>query len=86
MTAPLSTPLVLPCGTVLKNRIAKAAMSECLATFERSDPSHALVRLYERFSAGGAGLLITGNVMVSADGVRVRQRRVSARCIVGRRL
>ncbi len=65
----LDAPLVLPCGFVLKNRIAKAAMSECLATVAGSEPSARLIRLYERFAAGGAGLVITGNVMVSADGI-----------------
>ncbi|HXH75877.1 MAG TPA: NADH:flavin oxidoreductase/NADH oxidase family protein [Bacteriovoracaceae bacterium] len=55
--------LVLPCGTVLKNRIAKSAMSEALGTPDhRSD--HRLERLYGRWCKGGAGLLITGNIMV----------------------
>jgi 2,4-dienoyl-CoA reductase-like NADH-dependent reductase (Old Yellow Enzyme family) len=69
MKAILSVPLTLPCGFVIKNRIAKAAMSESLSTLEGSDPSPELVRLYERFSRSGAGLLITGNAMVSADGI-----------------
>jgi 2,4-dienoyl-CoA reductase-like NADH-dependent reductase (Old Yellow Enzyme family) len=30
-------------------------------------PGESLIRLYERWSAGGAGLLITGNVMVHAE-------------------
>jgi 2,4-dienoyl-CoA reductase-like NADH-dependent reductase (Old Yellow Enzyme family) len=59
----LNEPLRLPCGTRLSNRIAKAAMSEHLASPKQS-PSRGLVRLYERWSAGGAGLLITGNVMI----------------------
>lgn len=60
---PLNQPLTLPCGVVLRNRIAKAAMTEGLA-----DPddraSERLVALYRRWSEGGAGLLLTGNVMV----------------------
>jgi len=59
----LNDPLTLPCGAVLPNRIAKAAMSEHLASPKQS-PTRGLVRLYERWSAGGAGLLITGNVMI----------------------
>lgn len=38
-------------------------MSEHLASPKQS-PTRGLVRLYERWSAGGAGLLITGNVMI----------------------
>src|SRR5262245_5077744 len=62
-TAGLSSPLTLPCGSVLPNRIAKAAMSEQLARRD-GDPGDRLVRLYGRWAAGGAGLLVTGNVMV----------------------
>jgi 2,4-dienoyl-CoA reductase-like NADH-dependent reductase (Old Yellow Enzyme family) len=64
-TAPatLAAPLDLPCGAVLPNRIAKAAMTEGLADEEdRATERH--VRLYRRWSEGGAGLLLTGNVMV----------------------
>jgi len=64
MTSPtLNDPLTLPCGTTLPNRIAKAAMSEHLGSPKQS-PTRGLARLYERWSAGGAGLLITGNVMI----------------------
>ncbi|MGH0034019.1 MAG: NADH:flavin oxidoreductase/NADH oxidase family protein [Myxococcota bacterium] len=59
----LSRPLVLPCGVTLANRIAKAPMTEGLA-----DPRNRATRrhqvLYERWSRGGAGLHITGNVQV----------------------
>ena len=61
--AALSSPLKLPCGVVLPNRLAKAAMTEALAdSLGRATPE--LCRLYERWSAGGAGLLITGNIQV----------------------
>ena len=62
-STPLNEPLTLPCGAILPNRIAKAAMSEHLGS-PRQSPTPGLARLYERWSAGGAGLLITGNVMV----------------------
>jgi 2,4-dienoyl-CoA reductase-like NADH-dependent reductase (Old Yellow Enzyme family) len=59
----LNQPLTLPCGAVLQNRIAKAAMSEHLGTRSQS-PSEGLIRLYEAWSSSGAAVLITGNVMV----------------------
>ena len=59
----LASALVLPNGSELPNRIAKAAMSERLCA-PGGAPSEELVRLYARWSAGGPGLLITGNVMV----------------------
>ncbi len=59
----LHQPLRLPNGLVLPNRIMKAAMSEALAD-GRHAPDDRLVRLYDRWSRGGYGLLITGNVMV----------------------
>jgi len=62
-TSKLNEPLTLPCGATLPNRIAKAAMSEHLASPKQS-PTRGLARLYERWSLGGAGLLITGNVMI----------------------
>jgi 2,4-dienoyl-CoA reductase-like NADH-dependent reductase (Old Yellow Enzyme family) len=65
--ASLSEPLQLPAGLTLPNRLAKAAMSENLAD-ERSGPTDALLRLYERFGASGAGLLISGNVIIAPGG------------------
>src|SRR6266513_1728217 len=50
-------------GSVLKNRIAKAALSETLATHDNR-PTLKHVELYRRWAASGIGLLITGNVMV----------------------
>ena len=43
----IATPLTLPSGLTLSNRLAKAAMSENLGTPE-GDASERLVRLYER--------------------------------------
>ncbi len=64
MPAPtIADTLTLPCGTVLPNRLCKAAMTEGLA-----DPrNHATPRhltLYRRWAQGGSGLLITGNIQV----------------------
>jgi len=62
----LDTPLTLPCGAVLPNRLAKAAMTEGLATPDGA-PTPELERLYGLWSDGGAGLLLTGNVIVDRD-------------------
>jgi len=61
--SPLSQPLKLPCGAVLPNRLAKAAMTEGLAD-DHLHATHRHETLYRRWSDGGAGLLITGNVMI----------------------
>lgn len=59
----LNSLLTLPCGKILKNRIAKSAMSENMGDANyRTTPE--LVTLYKRWAQGGAGLLITGNVMI----------------------
>ncbi|MFE3544035.1 nitroreductase family deazaflavin-dependent oxidoreductase [Nocardia sp. NPDC059177] len=62
MTA-LSDPLALPCGQVLPNRLMKAALSEGLGSPEFG-PDERIDRLYQRWGAGGFGLIVTGNVMV----------------------
>lgn len=59
----LNRPLTLPNGAVLRNRLAKAAMSETLGTYDNR-PTMDLVRLYQRWAASGLGLIITGNVMI----------------------
>ncbi|QWC85136.1 NADH:flavin oxidoreductase/NADH oxidase family protein [Nocardioidaceae bacterium] len=61
--AQLADPLRLPGGLTLPNRIAKAAMTENLADAD-NQPTEALQRLYARWARGGAGLLVTGNLMV----------------------
>jgi 2,4-dienoyl-CoA reductase (NADPH2) len=57
------TPLTLPNGTLLPNRLAKAAMEENLADADHA-PSAELIRLYKTWADGEVGLMITGNVMV----------------------
>lgn len=59
----LSSPLTLPNGQVLPNRIMKSALSEALGTSDNA-PDIRLTRLYGRWAEGGYGLLVTGNVMV----------------------
>ena len=59
----LSDPLKLSHGPTLANRLAKSAMSERLALPD-GRVSAELIALYRRWATSGAGLLITGNVMV----------------------
>ena len=68
MNSALFTPLTLPNGSTLPNRIGKSAMAENMAAQGQLPDQH-FVRLYQRFADGGAGLIITGNVMVDANGV-----------------
>jgi len=59
----LKQPLALPCGAVLPNRLAKAAMTERLAdTCNRPTARHE--RLYRLWSEGCPGMLLTGNVQI----------------------
>ena len=57
----LGNPLELPCGVILKNRLAKSAMSDSLGNGE-GDPTAAQIRLYERWAEGGTALSIIGEV------------------------
>ncbi|HEY1134584.1 MAG TPA: NADH:flavin oxidoreductase/NADH oxidase family protein [Nocardioides sp.] len=59
----LSTPLDLPCGQRLPNRLMKSALSEALGT-SAGAPTRRLERLYDAWAGGGWGLVVTGNVMV----------------------
>ncbi|WP_242224338.1 NADH:flavin oxidoreductase/NADH oxidase family protein [Shinella zoogloeoides] len=61
----LFSPLALPNGALIPNRIAKAAMEENMADGDHA-PSAELLRLYAAWAEGEAGLIITGNVMVDA--------------------
>lgn len=57
------SPLILPNGSRLPNRLAKAAMEENMADAGQL-PGPALRRLYRNWAQGGVGLIITGNVMI----------------------
>ena len=59
----LDQPLTLRCGATLKNRLAKAAMTEGLADAD-DQPTSRHQRLYRAWADGGVGLSITGNVAV----------------------
>ena len=59
----LNQPFTLPNGSVLINRLAKAAMSETMGTYDNR-PTAGLVKLYGRWASSGPGLILTGNIMV----------------------
>jgi len=59
----LNTELVLPCGVTLKNRLVKSAMTERISN-KNFEPTSGHEKLYDHWAATGAGLLITGNVMI----------------------
>lgn len=63
---PIARQLRLPCGAIITNRLAKAAMTEGLAS-PQGVPTAELARLYRVWSHGGAGLLVTGNVIIDRD-------------------
>lgn len=62
----IDTPLTLPCGARIANRLCKAAMTEGLAA-PNGEPTEHLNQLYGLWSDGGAGLLLSGNVQVDGD-------------------
>ena len=59
----INTPLTLPSGVELPNRLVKAAMTERLAN-ARNEVTDRHIRLYKAWGDGGIGLQITGNVLV----------------------
>lgn len=63
MPTTLASPLQLPSGLTLPNRIAKAPMTENLAD-RNNQPTIRHERVYRRWAQGGSGLLVTGNLMV----------------------
>lgn len=61
--SPLAQSFTFPSGVQTPNRIVKSALSEGIAE-ANGRPSETLFNLYKRWGAGGAGILMTGNVMV----------------------
>ncbi|MGW3996155.1 NADH:flavin oxidoreductase/NADH oxidase family protein [Amycolatopsis sp. NPDC004772] len=59
----LAEPVKLRCGALLPNRLVKSALSEQLGD-RHNAPTRELAELYRTWARGGAGTLITGNVMV----------------------
>ncbi|KAJ5151082.1 uncharacterized protein N7482_010334 [Penicillium canariense] len=65
MPSPLADPVKLPCGLVLPNRLSKAAMAEQMA--KTNQPNDTLLDVYEKWSQGGWGSILTGNVQVDVN-------------------
>ncbi|RZO87262.1 MAG: NADH:flavin oxidoreductase/NADH oxidase family protein [Oceanococcus sp.] len=59
----LATPLTLPCGLSVANRIVKAAMTEGLADAQQHATPE-LQRLYGWWAQSGAAVLLSGNVQI----------------------
>jgi len=59
----LFAPLTLPNRAVIPNRIGKASMEENMADANQL-PGEDLRRLYANWAEGGAGLILSGNVMI----------------------
>ncbi len=64
----LQQELTLPCGVKLQNRIAKSAMSENMAPGHHA-PTNTLIHVYKRWTDGGSGLLLTGNIMIDRKAI-----------------
>ena len=59
----LNSKLTLPCGTTLKNRICKSALTERIAEGNNLvNQKH--LNLYEKWAEGDVGTVLTGNVQV----------------------
>ncbi|MDT7608722.1 MAG: hypothetical protein QOG96_3225 [Pseudonocardiales bacterium] len=71
----LTSELRLGNGVTLPNRIAKAATSEHLAT-RHGAPTRQLTEVYRQLAGTGAGLLISGNVMVDGSALEAHRNVV----------
>lgn len=60
-------------GLTAKNRFMKAAMTECMSSWDpkvfekRGVPTPALANVYRRWGEAGWGVILTGNVMIEYD-------------------
>lgn len=63
MSNNLTSKLFLPCGDTLKNRIAKAALTERIAKANHL-PNDLHYTLYDHWAKNGAGMLLSGNIIV----------------------
>lgn len=64
----LQREIILPNGTRINNRIAKSAMSENLSN-KHHQPSACLINAYQKWGQSGAGLLISGNIMIDSAAI-----------------
>ncbi|KAL5335958.1 hypothetical protein BJX70DRAFT_374020 [Aspergillus crustosus] len=64
--AALGDSVKLPCGLVFPNRLVKASMVEMLAGFGNG-PTPSLLKVYEEWSKGNWGAILTGSVQVDVN-------------------
>ncbi len=67
-TPNIAAPLELPCGVTLPNRLVKAALSEALGDRRNGAPTEDLLALYECWARSGAGVLLSGHVIIDRNG------------------
>lgn len=90
----LQSDLQLPCGAILKNRLAKSPMSDSLADGE-GNPTEEQIRLYERWAEGGVAVSFIGevqgdprfpekpgNLVLSADSDRTQLKSLTDRAVI----
>ncbi len=66
MTTLLNTQFQLKNGITINNRLIKSALSEALGD-KQGKPTKELIQLYSVWAQAGAGVLITGNVMIDGN-------------------
>ncbi|KAF8637868.1 hypothetical protein AX17_002494 [Amanita inopinata Kibby_2008] len=59
------SPVTLPCGRTLANRLVKVALYEHLTLLLGGPPNQHHINLYERWGRSGWGMILTGNVQVA---------------------
>ncbi|KAL4071441.1 hypothetical protein V8B97DRAFT_2045209 [Scleroderma yunnanense] len=64
MASDIFSPLTLPCGRTVANRLVKVALYEHLASFPGGPPNSYHFGLYSEWAKHGWGMIITGNVQV----------------------
>ncbi|CAO1618078.1 unnamed protein product [Sympodiomycopsis kandeliae] len=60
----LASPVTLPCGRVVPNRLVKAPMEELQGPFGGGAPPKPLLELYKAWAEGNWGMIITGNIAI----------------------
>ncbi|KAJ7512967.1 hypothetical protein B0H11DRAFT_1948209 [Mycena galericulata] len=61
------SPIALPCGRAIRNRLVKVALYEHLAKLLGGPPNRFHLELYRTWSAYDWGMILTGNVQVSPE-------------------
>lgn len=63
-TSLLASPVTLPCGRQVPNRLVKAPMEELQAPLGGGPPPERLLHLYKAWADGHWGMIITGNIAI----------------------